>query len=325
MLTRRGEWQTLGVKEAKRLGMERSAAVAAGIPAAIALLTAVYVAAVEPRRVRIVRFRLRVADLPAALDGVRIVHLTDFHLGMAGTRGSTLRRAVAAAVAARPDLIALTGDFVDARVWEWSGDQFAPLARAAPALAVLGKHDRLASAAATERIVAHLTGQGVRVLRHEHVAPSLRDGAAALTVVAVDHPVEGHDDLPGAMVGLSTAPESACPALLLGHAPDIVRQAPPGRFILTLAGHTHGGQIRLTPFRRRTPLDVSMAAGDLDSTYARGTHVVAANPLFVNNGLGSSGVPLRFLAPPQVAVFRLTAGLLTKATDDPARSFEAAG
>src|SRR3712207_7832445 len=54
-------------------------------------------------------------------------------------------------------------------------------------------------------------------------------------------------------------------------------------------------QLRFSPFKRRTPLDVPMIAGGLDSPYARGSHVVNGNPLYVNSGLGVSGVPFRFL------------------------------
>jgi len=141
-------------------------------------------------------------------------------------------------------------------------------------------------------------------------------------VVAVDDPSHGRDDLATAMAGLPPEREAERPAILLGHAPDVVDRAPPGRFALTLAGHTHGGQLRSSPFKRRTPLDVSMAAGGLDSAYARGALVVNGNPLFVNSGLGVSGVPFRFLAPPQVACFTLTREVeASAAADDPNRFF----
>ena len=150
----------------------------------------------------------------------------------------------------------------------------------------------------------------------------VRGGRGEVVVVAVDDPSQGRDDLPTAMIGLPPEAERRRPTLLLGHAPDVVDRAPPGRFALTLAGHTHGGQLRSSPFKRRTPLDVSMAAGGLDSAYARGTLVVNGNPLFVNSGLGLSGVPFRFLAPPQVARFTLTRHLSEDASeDDPERFF----
>lgn len=289
----------------------------------IILVLAAYAFAIEPRRLRTTAYRLGVPGLAPPLEGVTIAHLTDFHVGMAGTRRSTLRRAVALAIAAHPDLIALTGDFVHNGRWLPQAGLFNELADSAPTFAVLGNHDHAASPTATERVVAELRSQGAMVLRNEHAIVPLRGGAASIVVVAVDDPSQDRDNLSAAMVGLPASPDPDRPTILLGHAPDIVDRAPAGRFALTLAGHTHGGQIRSSPFKRRTPLDVSMVAGGLDSAYARGALVVNGNPLFVNAGLGVSGVPFRFLAPPQIVVFTLTGQIdQSKAADDPARHFQ---
>jgi hypothetical protein len=275
----------------------------------------VYARLIEPRRLQTVRYRLGIDDLPDALVGLRIAHLTDFHVGMEGTSLKTLRRAIGRAIAERPDLVALTGDFTHDGVWERDADLFATLSRVAPTVAVLGNHDYDAGERQAERTIGELRAQGVHVLRNTHAVVPVRDGAGELLIVAVDDPHRDRDDLATAMAGVSLSREPERPALLLGHVPDIVNQAPPGRFALTLAGHTHGGQLRFSPFKRFTPLELPMIAGDLDSKFPRGTHVVNANPLFVNNGLGVSGVPFRFLAPPQMAVFTLARG--TDPTRDP--------
>lgn len=299
----------------------RLLAMGGGLTAVVLALLG-YAYAIEPRRLQAQRYRIGVPDLPPSLEGVTIAHLTDFHVGMAGTRRSTLSRAVAMAVGWRPDVIALTGDFVHRGRWLPKAGIFDYLAETAPTFAVLGNHDHADTPMATERIVAALREQGVRVLRNEHAVVSVRDGQAALVLVAVDDPSQGRDDLSAALDGLPRSADPHRPTILLGHAPDIVDRAPPRRFALTLAGHTHGGQLRSSPFKRRTPLDVSMIAGGLDSRYARGTLVVNGNPLFVNAGLGVSGVPFRFLSPPQIAHFTLTAQLdESKAPDDPARFF----
>ncbi len=290
-------------------GWRRRGAAAAGGLALVGAAALAYAYAVEPRRLQVVHYRVGVPDLPAALEGVRIAHLTDFHVGMAGTRRSTLRRAVAVARDWKPDLVALTGDFVHAGRWEAGAAIFAEMAAAAPTFAVLGNHDHLATDAATERIVAALRNQGVVVLRNEHRTVPVRGGRGELIVVAVDDPSQERDDLGAATAGLPPSRDRDRTAILLGHAPEIVDRAPPGRFALTLAGHTHGGQLRFSPFKRRTPLELPMIAGGLDSPYPRGTHLVRGNPLFVNSGLGVSGVPFRFLAPPQVASFTLSRGI----------------
>ncbi len=281
-----------------------------------------YAYAVEPRRLQTIRYHLGVANLPAALRGVRIAHLTDFHVGMEGTRRSTLRRAIDQVRSEGVDLAALTGDFTHNGVWERGADLFRPLTEVCPTYAVLGNHDHLANEVATQGIVRRLREQGVCVLRNQNIEVPVRQGSGHILIVAVDDPRLGYDDLSRAMRGVPLQTEPDRPAILLGHVPDIVEQAPTGRFALTLAGHTHGGQLRFSPLKRFTPLELPMIAGDLDSHYPRGTHVVNGNPLFVNNGLGVSGVPFRFLAPPQVAFFTLTDRVdEEKDIDDPDRYF----
>ncbi len=314
------KWDLSTVMFASDWGRRGSMAAAAAVT--LGAVAAGYAYAVEPRRLQTVRYRLGVAGLPAALHGVRIAHLTDFHVGMEGTRQSTLRRAIDKVRSERVDLAALTGDFTHNGVWERGANLFRPLTEVCPTFAVLGNHDHLTNEVATQGIVHRLRDQGVCVLRNQHADVPVRQGAGHILIVAVDDPRLGYDDLGRAMRGVPAHAEADRPAILLGHVPDIVEQAPAARFALTLAGHTHGGQLRISPLKRFTPLEVPMIAGDLDSHYPRGTHVVNSNPLFVNNGLGVSGVPFRFLAPPQVAFFTLTPKVdEEKDLDDPERYF----
>ncbi len=317
-------WRDQGNLPAAILGSDwgRRVVVAAASALALGAVAGSYAYAIEPRRLQVVRYRLGIAGLPHALNGVRIAHLTDFHVGMEGTRRSTLRRAVDRVCREGVDLSALTGDFTHEGVWNPDADLFRPLTKVCPTFAVLGNHDHLANEVATQGIVHRLRDQGVQVLRNQHADVPVRQGTGRILIVAVDDPRLGYDNLGRAMAGTPPAAEQDRPAILLGHVPDIVEQAPPGRFALTLAGHTHGGQLRFSPLKRFTPLEVPMIVGDLDSHYPRGTHVVRGNPLFVNNGLGVSGVPFRFMAPPQVAVFTLVPGVdEEKDIDDPERYF----
>ena len=279
-----------------------------------------YAYAIEPRRLQELHVRVGVPDLPDALAGVRIAHLTDFHVGMLGTRRSTLRRAIAVAQTWSPDLIALTGDFIHDGRWQPGATLFRELTRMAPAFAVLGNHDYDDSPHETAGIIAALEAQGITVLRNEHRVVPIGDRGGEMVVVAVDDPSLSRDDIRSAMAGLPSERDPDRPTILLAHAPDVVDQAPPHRFALTLAGHTHGGQLRFSPFTRWTPLEFPMIAGGLDSAYPRGAHVVQGNPLFVNSGLGVSGVPFRFLAPPQVVCFTLVRNIdVAKEPDDPER------
>ena len=272
---------------------------AATAVATLVMAALAYARWIEPRRLQVARYRLGVRDLPPALEGARIAHLTDFHVGMPATRRSTLRRAIAVARAERPDVVALTGDFVDDGVWRPGATIFADLAASAPTFAVLGNHDRDAGPAATKRIVDGLRAQGVRVLRNEHVVVPVREGQGEVVVVAVDDPSLGYDDLTSAMAGLPPAAEAERPALLLGHAPDIVERAPPGRFAVTLAGHTHGGQLSLPLVRRR----VAPTRGG----YVQGLFREGAAHLYVSRGVGTAHLPVRLNAPPEIALITLRA------------------
>ena len=296
------------------------ALVAAAMGLAIALYG--YARFIEPRRLQKRHFRVGVPTLPGTLEGVRIAQLTDFHIGATGTQQSIIRRAIETARGWKPDIVALTGDFMHDGQWQDDGDLFSGLAAEIPTIAVLGNHDRRADAAATEEIVARLRDQGVHVLWNEHRTFNVGDQGGELVLVSVDDPSTGHDDLASAMAGLPHHREPERPVVLLAHAPEIVDQAPADRFALVLAGHTHGGQVRISPFKRRTVLEGGRFTDGVDSPYPRGIRIINGNPLFVNNGLGVSDIPLRFLAPPQVALFTLERGINEDApADDAARFF----
>ena len=264
----------------------------------------VYAAFLEPRRLRAVAYTLLVPDLPPPLAGLRVAHLTDFHVGMRGTPPSVLRRAVSQAMAWRPDLALLTGDFVHGGRWLAEADLFRGLAETTPTFAVLGNHDGWGARRETEQIAAALEDSGVTVLRNRWRTVEIGD-RGEVVLVGVDDPSLQRDDLALAMDGLPTNADPSRPTILLAHAPEIADRAPERRFALIVCGHTHGGQLRLSPVQHRTFLDFGMMAGGLVSPYARGAWVVRGNPLFVNSGLGLSGLPFRFLSPPEVALFTL--------------------
>ena len=105
---------------------------------------------------------------------------------------------------------------------------------------------------------------------------------------------------------LLLAPRRHWPWHLLAIIPaEIAADLPHDRFAAVVSGHTHGGQIRLSPGTKRSPLELAMILGKLESDWARGSHVVRGNPLVVSNGLGLSGLPLRLMAPPEVGSIRL--------------------
>jgi predicted MPP superfamily phosphohydrolase len=233
-------------------------------------------------------------------EGIRVAHLTDFHVGSRGAPYELLHRAVAAVVDLRPDLIVLTGDYFH-RGRPDSLGLLAPLATTAPTLAVLGNHDYMQRAIGAELIVRELQRQGITVLRNDLTA-FVHAGVAGI-VVGFDDDVRG----PGADVGnIVRRMQGQGPSLVLVHEPDVIDRFPDRWASLTLAGHTHGAQVRLSPIREMDWTNFPIT--DMQSRYPRGWFSVRGNRLYVNRGIGVSRWPIRFAARPEVACFTLTAG-----------------
>jgi hypothetical protein len=251
-----------------------------------------YARFVEQRRLRLARRRVPVPGLPAAFAGLRVLHLSDLHVG-APHCGA---RHVAAAGAALPaDLVVVTGDLVHgtrhiARCVELLAAIPAPLGT----WVVLGNHDYSYPNCPvnTDKLVAALQARGLRLLRNSAAPVAWR--GATLWLAGVDDPHRRRHDVAAA---LTAVPPDAC-TLLLAHSPDVLADLPPGRVALVLAGHAHGGQVRLprlpalvtrTRLRFRDPYGVRRVRGQLFHFHA---------------GLGSP-TPYRFRMPPEAALLDL--------------------
>lgn len=261
------------------------------------LLAGVAAAAVpEVARARSRRFDPEVTNLEITVpgldpghDGLRIAHLTDIHVGLV-TPDRVIRRAVALANAAKPDLVALTGDFASR-----GRDQLDKMPEVlagleAPAFATLGNHDFWVDPRGVTR---HLESLGYAVLRNEHTVVRVR--GHELTVVGVDDGMTGHDDVPRAFRGIR--PSGTRIALI--HTPHTADLLPPNGGLLALAGHTHGGQV-VIPW-----LTFAVLRNALGEQYIRGHYVVNGNPLYVSRGVGMTGPRLRIGSPTEVAVLTL--------------------
>jgi predicted MPP superfamily phosphohydrolase len=182
----------------------------------------------------IVDVEVHLAKLPPALDGFTIVQLTDLHVGMTIDR-AFVQRVVDRANELSPDLIALTGDFVDGKVDDLR-DEIAPLSnlRATHGVyAVTGNHEYYAG---VEPWVAEISTLNVRYLRNERVR--IEKNGASFELAGVDD-WSGKEDLLAATDGR----DPSLPLVLLAHQPRQVRRASKYGVDLQLSGHTHGGQI----------------------------------------------------------------------------------
>jgi predicted MPP superfamily phosphohydrolase len=255
------------------------ALLAAGVAGAVGMRSAL-----TPPAVR--RIEIGVRSWPAALDGLRIVQVSDVHIGpILGRRFAEQVTERVRALA--PDLIAVTGDLVDGSV-DLLREEVAPFAKlSAPlgAFFVLGNHDCYSGATAW---AGHVRELGMDVLRNQHRVIE-RSGARFVLAGVDDHhaawvPGAGREDLEAA---LADAPVGL-PVVLLAHDPSTFKRAS-ARVDLQLSGHTHAGQI--WPFRYLVRLAVPFVEGLYERTGAR---------LYVSRGTGFWGPPMRLLAPAEI-------------------------
>jgi predicted MPP superfamily phosphohydrolase len=227
---------------------------------------------------RTVEHEVRIRDLDPRHDGVRIVQLSDIHVG-ATTPREHVRAAVAAANAANPDLVVLTGDYVCWRRHEapMVGDQLAGLT-ASRVLCVLGNHDYFTWEGGVTRA---LETNGYEVLKNQTTVAQVR--GAPLALVGVDDPVTRHDDLDAAFAG---APVGATKVVLC-HSPDHGPQLAARDADLVLSGHTHGGQIYVRGITDRVMKRLGL-------NYRRGMYPLGERTtMYVTPGVGFSGVTRR--------------------------------
>jgi predicted MPP superfamily phosphohydrolase len=262
-----------------------------------------YALRVEPTWLEVNYHEVPVAGLPAALDGLRIVQLSDFHCSRQVTP-AYLGEAVELAQRQAGDVMVLTGDFVHKgyhyvdRVARILGRLRAPHG----VFAVLGNHDYSVRNALGFRRYRHLhravagalAAHGIRVLHNETVLLG-RDGAG-MHLIGVNDLWSRVCDLDQAFAGLSPA----LPHVVLAHNPRTIERLAGRRCDLMLSGHTHGGQIHLPGVGRPT-------LGRKARRFAAGMYRYQNSFLYVNKGVGFS-FRLRFGVRPEVAVLTLRAG-----------------
>jgi uncharacterized protein len=247
----------------------------------------------EPRHVRLTSRALELPCWPERLDGLRVAVIADLHTGAPHVSLSKVGRVVTRVNAERPDLIALLGDYVDQRV---TGATLVPIPVVASALgrlraplgvvAVLGNHDWVEGG---RELASALREAGVTVLENEAVSVGRR-----LWVAGVADAGRRRPDLAAALA----APPGDAPVLLLSHNPDVFPDVPE-RVSLTLSGHTHGAQVDLPLVRGR------VTPSRFGAHYAGGVFEERNRVLFVSRGIGTSRLPVRFGAPPEVALLEL--------------------
>ncbi|HLH23951.1 MAG TPA: metallophosphoesterase [Chloroflexota bacterium] len=303
--------------------MSRRALVLALAAAAGLALPVAWGVAVEPYRVDCREEAAVVPGLPPAWEARRLALFGDLQVGILLANLATVRRVVRQVAAARPAAALLAGDFLYRAVRDRARQIRAlvgllePLPAAGiPTYAVLGNHDYPvqhvmpdpSGAASARELREAFTAIGVRVLHNEALAldapgaTGAEPGAAALYLVGIGPHVPGAD---APLAAIRQVPAGAARVVLM-HNPASFQALPAGAAPLALAGHTHGGQIRV-PFKPEwsgwswTRHRVQPADGWLQGTGAPGNH------LYVNRGIGFSCLPVRFGCPPELTFFTLHA------------------
>jgi hypothetical protein len=245
---------------------------------------------IEPFAVEITCVTLQMPNLPPALEGVTLAHVSDIHFG------NWMKRDHAMSIAAKvnelnPDFVAVTGDFVSHIDPETPGDIADWIASFnAPVYASLGNHDHWTHANTVSDAVR---SGGAMLLRNTNTVFE-RDGAA-LYIAGVDDVWERQQDLDTALHGI----DHGGAVLLLAHEPDyadVVRED--GRVGVQLSGHSHGGQVRL-------PLIGPPILPWLGVKYNMGLYDLNGMSVYVNRGLGMVAPYVRFGCPPEITLMTL--------------------
>lgn len=280
----------------------------AGAMVALSAGGTAYAVGLEPHMRLVVReWTVPHAHWPKDMPPMRIVILTDIHASDPWMPAARIRSIVEQANMLKPDVIMLLGDYVaamrrygttDIPIADWTGELsrlHAPLGT----YAVLGNHDWWND---PEGVRTGLEREGIRVLENDALQVNFHDGPVWIGGLGDQLAMRGRgrsggvDDLPAT---LGPANKDDAPYILLVHEPDIFTRVPE-RVTLTLAGHTHGGQVYLPIVGR--PIIPSRYG----QRFAYGHIVEGGRNLLVSSGLGLSGLPIRFMVPPEIAVVTLT-------------------
>ena len=276
---------------------------------ALAVLAALLLAGNAWANARVWNARVEIRDekIPAAFDRFVLCQVSDVHNEARGEGNAALLRALREAA---PDLICITGDFLDSRRTDldFALELAGQLAEIAPAVYVTGNHEaRLKDLSALE---AGLAARGVRVLRDDWTP--LARGGEEIALLGLDDPgfaagedwtlAEGLDQTQARLSALLAQAGDRF-SLVLSHRPELLPAYAEAGADLVLSGHAHGGQVRLPGIGGLFAPGQGILPRLTSGVYARGE-----TRLVVSRGLGNSAFPLRVFNPPEIVTVTLRAG-----------------
>jgi uncharacterized protein len=245
---------------------------------------------------------IRLTSLPRGFHGFRIAQLSDIHIGPFMSEAQ-IRKYAEMCNELKPDLIALTGDFVT-----WDADTAPAVVNALSGLKArfgvwgsLGNHD--AWAGAEEMLTELFARCGVRILRQERSA--IKAGNDSFNLIGIDFTNSRRMSVEGAhlssytLEGVENLMIPGAANILMSHNPDSFPRAAELGIDLSLAGHTHGGQLALEF------ISPEIAPSRLVTPFVAGWFQKPGGQLYVNRGIGTIAAPMRVGAPPEITVYEL--------------------
>lgn len=262
----------------------------------VGLALAVDAVFIEPNRLVVHQATITLSPCPEELRGLRIAAISDIHAGSPYITLNKIRRLVALTNNQQPDLILLPGDFVIQNVL--GGSFIEPVTLAAElknlkarigVFAALGNHDWWYNAS---RVKTAFEEVGIKVLDNKTI--KLEQNGKAFWLAGFADKWEGN---PAVTETLKQIADTS-PIIAFTHNPDLFPEIP-NRVALTIAGHTHGGQVALPLVGRL------VVPSRYKQRYAAGHIIETGKHLFVTTGVGTSIIPVRFRVPPEIAVLTI--------------------
>jgi uncharacterized protein len=282
----------------RRRFLERTAMAASTAP----FVACAYGLTVGRLDIKTTRKRIRLARLPRAFDGFHVAQLSDLHIGPFMS-AAEIRRVVRMTNDFKPDLMLLTGDYVtwDPRTQGDVVDALSGLRAPFGVVGCLGNHELWTGCEAS--ITRLFAERHIPILRHQRMG--IQSGGETLNLIGVDYQsMRPGGPRPEGIVrhyleGVENLMLPGTANILLSHNPNTFDRAAELGVDLSLAGHTHGGQVTLEFINK------NLSPSRLITDYVRGWFEKSGAQLYVNRGIGTIGVPIRFDAPPEITVFEL--------------------
>ena len=258
----------------------------------ILVITLIWGFFVEPNIIQVEKISLEIKNLPPAFQGVKLVHLSDFH---SKNFGEKEKKTLEILNKLNPDFVFLTGDIVDwkTRDLESCQDFWQEISRnyEGKVFGVYGNHDHRNPK--FKNLKNLLNKSGIEILENE--LRKIKKDNEFIYLIGVDDPHLGFDNIEKAIEGV----ENNAPKILLAHSPEVFRKVKDKNIDLVLVGHTHGCQINFTILCNLIlPLKY-------DKKYKRGLFEENSTYLYVNRGVGNTFLPIRINSFPEITLIEL--------------------